>query len=79
MLSFRFIMLRIGLTPVWVFHGADDDTVPVEGSRKMVEALKQKNGIYKYTEYPGVQHVSWDKAYAEPELFPWMLQQKLRH
>lgn len=69
----------IGRTPVWIFHGADDDTVPVEESRKMVEALKQTNGNYKYTEYPGVQHVSWDKAYAESDLFPWMLQQKLQH
>jgi len=70
---------RIGRTPLWIFHGADDDTVPVEESRKIAAALKQTGGDYKYTEYPGVQHVSWDKAYAEPDLFPWLLQQKLQH
>lgn len=70
---------RVGHTPLWIFHGADDDTVPVEESRKMVEALKKTDGNYKYTEYPGVKHVSWDRAYAEPELFPWLLQQTLQH
>jgi len=69
---------RIGRTPVWIFHGTEDDRVPVEESRKMAEALKLSNGNYKYTEYPGVKHVSWDRAYAEPALFPWLLQQKLQ-
>lgn len=69
---------RIGQTPVWIFHGAIDDVVPVEESRKMAEAFKQTNGNYKYTEYPGVKHVSWDRAYAEPDLFPWLLQQRLQ-
>ena len=68
---------KIGKTPVWVFHGGDDDTVPVTESRQMVEALKAAGGNVRYTEYPGVKHVSWDKAYSEPELFPWLLAQKL--
>jgi predicted peptidase len=68
---------RIGKTPVWIFHGSDDPTVPVEESRKMAEALQAAGRSVRYTEYPGVQHNSWDKAYAEPELIPWLLQQKL--
>jgi predicted peptidase len=68
---------RVGKTPVWILHGSDDPTIPVEESRKMAEALKAAGGNVRYTEYPGVGHNSWDKAYAEPELFPWLLQQKL--
>ena len=68
---------RIGKTPVWIFHGDSDTSVPVEESRKMAEALKAAGANYKYTEYPGVGHNSWDKAYAEPELVPWLLSQKL--
>jgi len=30
----------------------------------------------RYNEYEGVGHNSWDKAYAEPELFSWMLAQR---
>jgi predicted peptidase len=68
---------RIGKTPVWICHGADDPIVPVEEARKMAEALKAAGGNVKYTEYPGTGHNSWDKAYAEPELFPWLLEQRL--
>ena len=70
---------RIGTTPLWVFHGGADDTVPVEGSRQMVEALRKAGGNVKYTEYPGVGHNSWDKAYAEPDFVPWLLSQSLHH
>jgi predicted peptidase len=62
--------------PFWIFHGDADPTVPVESSRKMVEALKAAGADPKYTEYPGVKHNSWDKAYAEDELWEWMFKQK---
>jgi len=68
---------RVGKIPIWIFHGAADDTVSVEESRKMYAALQAAGGNVKYTEYPGVGHNSWDKAYAEPELVKWLLAQKL--
>jgi predicted peptidase len=68
---------KIGRTPVWIFHGAKDDVVPVEYSRKMNKALKAAGGNARYTEYRGVGHNSWDKAYAEPELMPWLLSKTL--
>jgi predicted peptidase len=68
---------RIGKTPVRIFHGGDDPAVPVEESRKMAEALKSAGADVQYTEYPGVGHDSWQKAYAEPDLVPWLLKQKL--
>jgi predicted peptidase len=66
-----------GATPVWIFHGADDESVPVTESRRMAEAMKALGGEVHYTEYPGVGHDSWNKAYAEPELIPWMLSKTL--
>lgn len=68
---------KIGKTPVWVFHGGDDPTVPVTESRQLVEALKGAGGNVRYTEYEGVKHNSWEKAYAEPEFLPWLLSQRL--
>jgi predicted peptidase len=64
---------KISKTPVWVFHGDADPVVAVTESRLMVEALKAGGGDVRYNEYPGVGHDSWNKAYAEPELFSWML------
>jgi len=63
----------IGKTPVWAFHGAEDPRVPVTESRQLTAALEAAGGEVRYTEYPGVAHNSWDRAYAEPELIPWML------
>lgn len=60
-------------TPVWIFHGGADPTVPVAESQRMAEAMKALGGEVHYTEYPGVGHNSWDNAYAEAELIPWML------
>lgn len=68
---------KIGKTPVWVFHGSADSVVPVTESQKMVEALKAAGGRVRYTEYAGVGHNSWDRAYSEAELFTWLLSYRL--
>jgi predicted peptidase len=62
--------------PIWVFHGDNDQSVPVANSRLMVNALKASGARVKYTEYPGVGHNSWDNAFADPELLPWLFKQK---
>lgn len=62
--------------PIWVFHGTDDDAVPVVNSRIMVDALRKAKAKIKYTEYPGVKHDSWKNAFAEPEFLPWLFAQK---
>ncbi|HKW33606.1 MAG TPA: prolyl oligopeptidase family serine peptidase [Candidatus Acidoferrum sp.] len=62
-----------GKTPIWIFHGGDDPVVPVTESRRMNDAMKALGGEVHYTEYPGVGHNSWEKAYAEPDLLAWML------
>ena len=43
----------------------------------MVAALKAVGGEVRYSEYEGVNHGSWDRAYAEPELVPWLLSHRL--
>ncbi|OLC99058.1 MAG: hypothetical protein AUH86_03300 [Acidobacteria bacterium 13_1_40CM_4_58_4] len=80
---------RIGKTPVWIFHGGDDPVVPASESRRMAEAMKTvigQDAVHAhpqatiadlaeviYTEYPGVGHNSWNNAYAEPDVFSWLL------
>lgn len=74
---FTPIAREIGVTPVWIFHGADDRVVPVSESRQMVEALKAAGGDVRYNEYAGVGHNVWMKALGERELMPWLLAQRL--
>ncbi|HEX9107995.1 MAG TPA: hypothetical protein VF832_12220, partial [Longimicrobiales bacterium] len=59
--------------PAWVFHGSADRVIPVDESRRVVEALRSAGSDVRYTEYPGVGHHSWDRAYAEPDLPEWLL------
>jgi len=69
---------RMKRVPIWAFHGARDEVVPVAGSRLMVEALKQAGGRVRYTEYPAVGHAAWDRAYADRKAVDWLLSQKQR-
>jgi predicted peptidase len=69
---------KIKDVPCWCFHGDADERVSVNGSRRMIEALKAAGGNPKYTEYPGVGHNSWDRAYGTKELYDWLLMQHLK-
>lgn len=62
--------------PVWVFHGDQDDAVPLRRSVEMVEALQAVGGNVKFTVYEGVGHDSWTQTYANPEIYDWLLQHK---
>jgi predicted peptidase len=64
---------RIKDIPCWCFHGADDRTVPVLASRRMVAALQEAGGEPRYTEYLHIGHNSWEKAYDTEELYSWLL------
>jgi predicted peptidase len=60
------------VTAVWIFHGAADDVVDPEYSETMAAALKKHKGEVKLTIYPGTGHNSWDHAFAEKDLLPWV-------
>jgi predicted peptidase len=60
--------------PVWAFHGAKDQVVPLAESERMVNALK-KAGVkdVKLTVYPEADHNSWTETYNNPEFYEWLL------
>ena len=64
--------------PMRVFHGGDDTVVAPERSRDMVEAIQREGGDVEYTEYPGVGHNSWDRAYGDADAIEWLLAQRRR-
>lgn len=74
---YKALATAIGQTPVWVFHGAKDESVPVDFSRKIVEAMKANgNTGVRYTEYENDGHMIFSKSFAEPGFFEWLAQQK---
>lgn len=60
--------------PIWVFHGAQDDVVPLGESEKMVDALEACGGNVRFTVYPDAAHDSWTETYDNQELYEWFLQ-----
>ncbi|HEV7489511.1 MAG TPA: hypothetical protein VGO25_01805 [Rhodanobacteraceae bacterium] len=72
--------------PQWIFHGEKDNDTNIEtgyggamvGSRAVVRALRAMGGNPRYTEYANELHVIWHRAYGEPALLPWMLDQRAR-
>lgn len=59
--------------PVWVFHGAKDEVVPLKASEEMVEILRKVGGNVEFTVYPDAGHDSWTETYNNPALYEWFL------
>lgn len=66
----------IAEVPLWVFQGDADQSVPVTMVRSMMAQLKKAHVNLRYTEYHKSDHEVWDKAFAEPDLLPWLSAQK---
>lgn len=62
--------------PIWVFHGALDESVLPDQAIAMVQALQDCSGNVRFTLYPDADHLeSSNRAYADPELYEWLLKQ----
>jgi dienelactone hydrolase len=59
--------------PIWTVTGDADSPRIVQGLRQMVAALREAGGSPRMTEYRGVGHNSWDRAYNDGEIRQWLL------
>ncbi len=68
-----------GNVPLWIFHGTLDTSVPPDSDRELFKALMTRGATnVMYTEYPKAGHNSWDSAFAEPKLLPWLFSDRKR-
>lgn len=58
--------------PIWIFHGEKDDVVPPALSKTMAREINTHGGDAKLSLYPNDNHNSWDSAFSEPYLLPWL-------
>ncbi|NOS72704.1 MAG: prolyl oligopeptidase family serine peptidase [Verrucomicrobia bacterium] len=64
--------------PIWAFHGAKDDVVPVSESKRVVNLLRRNGATnVKLTVYPETKHDSWKEAYRGTDLYEWFLSHSL--
>ena len=66
---------RLADIPFWVFQGGLDINPRPEPTEETIKALRGAGGRVRYSLYPEAGHNSWDSAFAEPELFKWLLSQ----
>lgn len=69
------IARRLGGKPIWIFHGALDDVVPLQDDHRLVAAFKAQGTPVRYTELPQANHNAWDPTYADPAMWSWLLAQ----
>jgi predicted peptidase len=62
--------------PIWAFHNGGDPIVLAAGTQSACADINQAGGHAKYTQYGALGHDCWKAAYADPELFSWMLAQR---
>ncbi len=59
--------------PVYTLHGDSDPTVPVVGTRAMVQALNDVgNTVFRYDEVAGGQHNVWTHTATQTDAVKWM-------
>ena len=69
---------RVRHLPIRIYHGAKDRKVPPTEALNMAAALKDVGADPFLQLYEGVGHNAWDRAYAEPDLAKWLLDQRRR-
>jgi len=69
---YAFTAKAIKHIPIWIFQGADDPVIPADEARRMNEQLKLAAADVHYTEYAGVGHNSWDRAFSDHAMWTWL-------
>lgn len=74
---YKAVATALGTKPIWVFHGARDESVPVQFSRKMVSTLEESGSRNaKYTEFTEDGHMIIGRVFEEPGFLDWLADQK---
>lgn len=63
--------------PVWIFHGAKDEVIPLSESERMFKALKECGNDVQLSVYPEGNHDVWTETYNNEELYRWFLEHHL--
>lgn len=67
---------KIAHIPVWAFHGAKDEVIPLKNGQDMVDAINNKGGNAKMTVFKEAGHVCWDTVYSDNKFYDWLLSNK---
>jgi large repetitive protein len=60
-------------TPIWLFQGGLDLEPSPYTAHQVLDSFQLAGANFRYTEFPTLNHVCWDSAWAEPDYFPFLL------
>lgn len=63
----------LGQLPIWTFHGAKDEVVPIAYTEEMVRALNALGHPVRYTIIPDAGHDCWTEVYRREDVYEWLL------
>ncbi len=63
--------------PIWIFIGAKDRAETVQNCETMAAELKKVGGDVQLKVYPDLPHDCWTVTYENPEVYDWLLKQRL--
>ncbi|MDG2011909.1 MAG: prolyl oligopeptidase family serine peptidase [Pirellulaceae bacterium] len=71
-------LLRAKETPIWTFHGTEDQAVRIEETSRLVDRLEQASAPnIQFTSLKDVDHVrAWQIAYTDPKVWEWLFKQR---
>ena len=69
----RITVAKLIHMPIWHFQGEYDTYPQAAWAREIQKELRDAGATPRYTEYANAGHGIWDKAFAEPDFFSWML------
>ena len=70
---------KLMTVPTWAFHGDADDVVDYECTKKIIDAMQEHHHPnLHFTTLPGAGHGIPRLVYIKPELYKWLLQQKIQ-
>jgi hypothetical protein len=59
--------------PLWIFQGELDHTPYPAKTKMYMKRFRNAGAVIRYTEYAGIGHTTWNRAFKDPEFFSWML------
>ncbi|MCE5331424.1 MAG: prolyl oligopeptidase family serine peptidase [Bacteroidales bacterium] len=70
---------KVKRMPIRIYHGSADNVVSPEHSQNAYTELKANGSqTVELIVFPGVEHNSWDDAFAQPDFLGWMFSKKLK-
>ena len=66
---------KLKAIPIKIFHGLQDDVVPIHYIAELYKNLKTCNPNITLTIFDDAGHDSWTRVYDNPEIYTWLLSQ----